>query len=147
MNNLDKLPEPFIGRMVIETIKEDADEYLKEKMGSELNVSSEFLKKLELQTMDVQVDEHGRKTYIPVKKRVPISKGRIVKMAPDCFGECFVNKYGDVGYTPKLGDIVLFIANESYRIDSADQYHLVCDCDIQGFIKAEVAAKKEVLHE
>lgn len=143
MNDESMLPEPFLGRMVIETIKEDSEDYLKKQMKKDMQVSSEFLNKLELVTMQEEIDpETGRKKFVHAKRRVPISKGKIIKMAPDCFGEAFVNKYGDGFYTPKIGDVILFIPNESFKIDAEDKYHLVCDCDVIGYHKVNT---KEVV--
>lgn len=147
--DLKDLPEPFLGRMLIKTIKEDADKYIKDKLAIEKKVSSEFLNKFALPTMEEVTDDQGRKAFREVKRNVPISKGVIVKMSPDCFGECFTNKYGIVGYTPVLGDTVMFIPNESQRVESSDSYHFICDCDIQGYFKAEVETieTKEVINE
>jgi hypothetical protein len=115
------LPEPFLGRLVIQVIKEDASEKVKQKIASETKVSSEFLAKFEM---------------TDIKGKVPISKGKIVKKAPDAFGSAFTDRYGDVGYTPTYGDIILFIPNESYKIDAEDTHHIIADTDIIGYIKS-----------
>lgn len=118
-----QLAEPFLGRMVIEIIKEDAQAHIKEKIKAAGTVSDEFLKKFDLGT--------------EVKGKVPFSKGRIVKKSPDCFGSAFKDRFGDVGYIPSEGDIVLFIPNESYKMDPEDRFHLLGDCDVAGYIKKE----------
>jgi hypothetical protein len=128
--------EPFLGRMVIEVIKEDSDEYLKKKLQSETGVSNEFLNKLEIVRGDIVIDDKtGREVFKKTTGKVPYSKGKIVKKSPDAFGKCFQDRYGDEMQFPDIGDIVFFIPNQTYRIDVDDKYHLISDCDIVAFKK------------
>jgi len=139
MISIEDLPEPFLGRLVIETIKEDSEALIKARIASETKgtVSTEFLNRITLVTTEEQTDmDTGRTKHVIAKKRVPISKGRILKKAPDAFGDYFKSRYGDVGYTPDIGDVVLFIPNESSRLEPTDTYHFLNDCDIQGYHKA-----------
>lgn len=112
--------KPFLGRIVVEILQDSAEDHLKNKLGAELKVSSEFLQKFQL--VEAQ------------NKRTPISKGKIVNLAPDAFGELFMSKYGHME-CPKIGDIVLFIPNESYKLDVENTHHVINDVDIVGYVE------------
>ena len=111
------LPTPHCGNMVIEIIKEDSTEYKKKMYGMENSV-------LALPDM---VD-----AYVPVKK------GKILSMATDCYGERYVSRYGKDGIHPEVGDTVMFIPNQSYRIDAENKYHIIADEHVIAYYKAEV---------
>lgn len=114
--------QPFLGRMLIEVVRDSAEDHVKKQMAS-TGVSEEFLQKFEIAGVK--------------NKKTPISKGKIVKMASDAFGQAFTDRYGTDFTKPEIGSIVFFIPNESYRIDANDQYHLVGDCDIVAYQKGE----------
>lgn len=136
MSDIDKI-EPFLGRMIIKIVKENADEVMKKKY-AETGVSSEFLNSLEIvRGSDVVDDITGQRKFKKAGTWVPYTKGKIIKKAPDTFGTIFKDRYGEDCKTPDLGDIVYFITNETYRLDPNDEYHLINDCDIVAFEKGE----------
>lgn len=114
--------QPFLGRLVLEIVRDSADEHLKKQYES-TGVSREFLSQFEIA---------GTKN-----KKTPIVKGRIVKKAPDAFGQAFRDRYGNDFNEPEIGNIVYFIPNETYRLDPNDQYHLVGDCDIVAYERGQ----------
>lgn len=121
--NIEQI-NPFLGRLVVEVLRDDTEDHLKAKMKAETNVSEDFLKSIIL--------PDSMKS-----KKTPISKGRVVKKSPDAFGKAFSDRYGDDMDFPKNGDIVFFIPNESYKLDQEDKYHLIGDCDIVAFTKGK----------
>jgi hypothetical protein len=108
---------PFNGRLVVEVIKEDVKEYLKEQYGMKNSVIA-------------LPDSMAENTY------VPCNKGKILKMAPDAYGEGFKNRYGDNGLYPEVGDTILFVPMQSEVIDREGKYHLVSDHSTLAFFKA-----------
>lgn len=120
------LPKPFLGRATIEVIEDDVEGYMKEKAG----ISRDSL---------IAMPESFKS-----KHRVPLRRGKIIEVSPDFCGENFLQKMGgDVGYTPGLGDVVWFVPNETYALDMEKKYHLINDCDIVSYEKAE-SLKEEV---
>lgn len=116
MEAKQNLPKPFLGRALIEALHEDVEAYMKEKAG----VSKDSI----IQLPDSYKSKHS----------VPLKKGKIIETAPDFGGESFRNKCGDdVGYVPKVGDIVWFVPNETFAVDIDRKYHLLNDCDIVGY--------------
>lgn len=110
------LPKPFLGRILTEAVEDDVAEYMREKAGISKN------------SVIALPENYMQKHSVPVKK------GRIIDMAPDAFGEAFQNKYGfDVGQIPTLGDVVMFIPGQSYRVDLDEKYHMIADEDIIAF--------------
>jgi len=108
------LPKPFLGRLLIEAMDADVEEHLKKAVG----LSSDSRLALP--------DSYKEQNSVPVKK------GRVIDMAVDAFGDAFRNKYGEVGKTPELGDVVYFIPGQSYKIDIEAKYHLISDEDIMA---------------
>jgi hypothetical protein len=117
--------QPFLGRLLVEVLRDDAEDHVKARYKAETKVSDEFLNKFALPDSIKN-------------KKTPISKGKILKMAPDAFGHAFSDRYGQDGDKPVIGDTVFFIPNESYKIDVEDKYHLIGDCDIVAFKKGKV---------
>jgi hypothetical protein len=112
-----KIPsiEPFLGRLLIEIIEEDVEQYMKEKAG----IKGESL---------IVLPDSFTETH-----RVPLHRGTILKKAPDAFGEAFKKKMGgDIGTVPEVGDLVYFVPNQTYPIDIDKKYHLLNDTDIVG---------------
>lgn len=135
-------PHPFIGRLKIEVIRDDIDEYFKKKAKTEIKgVSQEFLDKLELPRVEDTYDmETGAKiTKFVTNIRMPVAKGIIVEKASDAYGKLFQDTYGTMEYVPQVGDIVWFIANQSYRIDVEDKYHFIADDNVVGYLKSSEA--------
>lgn len=114
------LPEPFLGRLVLEVIQEDSEAYLRKTLGMENSV---------LAIPDMLTEG----------KNVPYTKGVIVKMAPDSFGERFKKNYGSDGVLPTVGDTVLFVRNQGYNVDPKGQYQIIADEQIIGFYKKKGA--------
>jgi len=132
--------EPFLGRMLVEVIREDGDEYLKQKIAAEKDgkVSKEFLEKFQFVFGEDSVDpQTGEKKFKRSTAKPGITKGRIVKMAPDCFGEAFQSRFGKDRDYPSVGDIVIFTPNKSYQVDAENKFHIVDDCELVGFIKED----------
>ena len=117
-----KLFEPFLGRLTVEALPDDTEEYLKEMYG----VSKNSLLAL---PEDVLSD------------RCPLSKGKIIKISQHSFGERFEKWYGkdiaEEGRSLKLGDTVYFIPNNTYSVDPKKKYHVISDEHIIGYIKVE----------
>ncbi len=114
--------EPFLGRIVIEMIREDTVEYMKKQYGMQADSPLALPEDL--------VKSGGR---------VPYKKGRVVKMAKDTFGQRFKDRYGLDGNFPQVGDVLVFIPFESFKLTNDDKYHLIADEDIVGFYKGESA--------
>lgn len=128
---------PFLGRMVIEVVKEDTKERLDKKLAAETGVSQDFLSKFEVVRGEDTIDPHtGQKKFEALKAKTPINRGKIIKMSPDCFGQNFKNQYGNDREYPGVGDIIMFVPNKSYQVDAENNYHIVDDNDIVGWIKA-----------
>jgi hypothetical protein len=128
---LDQLPEPFLGRILLEVVKEDSNTYKKEQYGiTENSALKDFV------IMDGTTDSETGEFRAKELHSVPYKKGKILKMAPDAYGAArFQKYYGTEGYVPKIGDTVLFIPNQSYKIDPADVYHIIADDHVIGYFK------------
>lgn len=55
------------------------------------------------------------------------SKGEVVKMASDAFGNMYKEKFGDEINPPTIGDTVHFVAYQSNRMDKDGEYYLITD--------------------
>lgn len=133
------LPEPFLGRLVIEILQESVEDYKKALYGfdtkTEDKESSEFRSKFEIVSAITEVDENGNVRHVASKDKVPFKKGKILKMAPDAFGERFKKNYGTDGSLPAIGDTIMFVPNQTYKIDPAGKYHIIGDENIIAFYK------------
>lgn len=122
---IKQLPKPFLGRILTEAVEDDISEYMKEKAG----ISKNSL---------IALPEN----YIQ-KHSVPVKKGKIVDMAVDAFGDAFRSRYGhDVGEIPGIGDVVMFIPGQSYKVDIDERYHMLADEDVIAFFPQ---TKEEVI--
>lgn len=67
--------------------------------------------------------------YIPHERAFAgaASRGKVVKMAPDAFGQAYKEKYGDEVVPPKEGQYILFTPYQSAQIDKEGLYYLVID--------------------
>lgn len=129
--------KPFLGRMKVEVLFEDTKEYLDKKIAAETGVSTEFLTKFQIQYGEQRLQKDGSEKFEAVKARKVINKGIIVEMSPDCFGKAFQDRFGSDREYPELGDVVMFTPNKSYQTDPDNKYHIVDDCEVVGYIKAE----------
>ena len=59
------------------------------------------------------------------------SKGNVVKMATDAFGQAYKDKYGTDINPPKIGDIVHFIPYQSNKMDPDGEYYLITDDSVK----------------
>ncbi len=108
--------EGFLGRIKIENLIEDVTAYKKELYG----LSEDSLIEL-VETKN---------------ERVPYKLGRIVQLAEDSFKGRYTKYYGeDRTYYPKVGDIVLFVPNQNFRMDPSGKYSIISDEDIIAFYK------------
>ncbi len=110
-----ELPKPFLGRILTEAVDDNVEEYIREKAGISKN------------SLIALPEDYKQKHSVPIKK------GRIIDMAVDAFGEAFQRRYGDVGELPKIGDVVMFIPGQSYKVDLDEKYHMLADEDILAF--------------
>lgn len=118
-----------MGRLLLEIIVENTQEHLREKRG----VTKEGPLK-DFVIADGKVDERtGEFRISEVTNKVPYSKGRIMEMAPDAFGERFKQRYGNDVEKLELNDIVWFVPFESYKVDVEGKYHMISDQDIVAF--------------
>jgi hypothetical protein len=62
------------------------------------------------------------------------SKGTVVKMATDAFGQKYKEKFGHEINPPKIGDVLHFIPYQSNRMDKDGEYYLITD-DAVKFIQ------------
>jgi len=130
--------KPFLGRLVIEIIKEDTREYLNKKDVADGLISQEFASKIEIVRGENRVNPvTGQKYFEHLKAYKPTNRGKIVEMAPDCFGKHFQDRFENDREYPELGDIVMFLPNKSYQVDAENKYHIIDDCEIIGYTKAE----------
>lgn len=67
--------------------------------------------------------------YIPQEKAFASasSRGVVVKLAKDAFGNKYKERFGDEIIPPAIGDIVHFIPYQSNRMDKDGEYYLITD--------------------
>ena len=109
---MSKLPKPFLGRILMKALDDDVEQFVREKAGLSKN------------SLIALPEDYKQKHSVPVKK------GEIIDMAVDAFGEAFKKRYGEVGYTPVIGDAVMYIPGQDYRVDLEDKYRMIADEDI-----------------
>lgn len=138
-----KLPKPVLGRILIKTIKENAEKIKKERMLKQYGLKDTCLE------LVVGEMNHITKQFelLDNNDNMPYRMGEIVYMAPDAFGELFQKKYGkDFGELPKVGDIIYYIPGQAYKVDIVnDEYLTLCDEDVvcHNYIEIEVSEEKE----
>lgn len=111
--------QPFLGRLLIEAIEEDVDGYLRELYG--------MAKDSKLVLSDNLITGY----------KVPVTKGKIIKISDNSFGESFKRRYGEdmakEGKKLKPGDIVWFVHNQAYQLDPRSKYLQLNDEQILGY--------------
>jgi len=77
--------------------------------------------------------------YIPQEKAFASasSKGIVVKMATDAFGQKYKEKYGKEINPPKVGDIVHFVPYQSNMMDKDGEYYLITDDGVKFIERVE----------
>lgn len=112
--------KPFLGRLIVRSIKESVEDFLKEEWG----VSKDS--KIQI------VTEEYKSKY-----RVPVTAGQIVSVSKNAFGEAFSRRYGkdiaEEGKTLKPGDLVYFIYNQAFNVDPKSEYLELNDEQILGY--------------
>jgi hypothetical protein len=63
------------------------------------------------------------------------SKGVVVKMATDAFGQVYKDKYGKDIDPPKIGDIVVFTPYQNAKMDNEGEYYMLTDDSIKFVIR------------
>lgn len=58
------------------------------------------------------------------------SRGKIVNMAKDAFGNKYKERYGSEIVPPRVGDFVHFVPYQSAKIDKDGEYYFVIDENI-----------------
>lgn len=127
--------------MIIEVIKEETVDYLRKRLDDEAKskgVSEEFLNKFQVVFGETRETEEGEKKFELTKERIGISKGKVLSMSPDCFGEAFKTKFGVDREVPKVGDIVFFVPHKTYQLDAENKIHILDDCEIVGYLESEL---------
>ncbi len=125
-----KLPEPFLGRLVLEAVEQDVSDYLADK--SKLDKDSHLRKSgFEIVAASVDAERGGYKVDKDLK--VPLKKGKIIKAAPDAFGESFQKKYGAEVGKLGVGDLVWFIPMQTYKLEPSGKYHIIGDEDVIAY--------------
>lgn len=142
---VENLPKPFLGRLVVEAIKESVEDHLAKL--AKLEDYKELSKMgFQIVAAETTVDEYTGEKKLQMKKgiRTPIKRGRILKVSPDAFGDRFLEKCGmDVGDVPTIGDVVWFIPNDTYQIDQEGKYHIINDCDVVAVDEKKEIKEKE----
>lgn len=132
-----RLPKPFMGRIIVEAIHEELGEFLAEKAG--LDKESELAKSgfeiVAAKVKQVQGEYIDSSYEIDTGLKVPLKKGKIIDMAPDAFGPAFQNRYGPGVEVLKIGDTVMFIPMQTYKLDPAGEYHLIADQDVLAYYR------------
>ncbi len=127
------LPKPFLGRLLLETIEDDAEEFLRNKLEKDTGVN---LKESLIQVVfgeddyDPLTGQKKFKVYDNHKKKMPHKKGKIIDLAQDAFGECYMRKYGSDAPKAGLGDIVYFIPGQAFKVDWDEKYCMIADEDV-----------------
>lgn len=132
---ITELPEPVLGHVIIKAIIEDAQSYLDKKKLSDSAAQLGFV----IPHGQMAVDKHTGQEYYKMYDNdatVPITKGVVIKLAPDVWGESFKRRFGsDVGQGPKVNDLIMFFPHKSTAIDPEGYYHMLADIDICGIYR------------
>jgi|SRR6185437_10333885 len=124
--------KPFLGRIIVEAIGNDTEQYLRKELGMENSVLA----------LPENVINQGR---------VPITRGVIISKGDVSFGDRFEKFYGkdaaDEGRSLQKGDIIQFVANQSQQLAHKSPYYIVSDEHILGYERVTTKVKsKEVLN-
>ena len=104
------LPEPFLGRILVEAQEDDVTAHMMKKAGIDIGSSV------------IQLPESFTDKY-----SVPVTRGKIIKMAGDAYGQFFSEKTGWYGNCPKVGDTIIFTTQRATAVDLDRKYYLVLD--------------------
>ncbi len=130
MENLINIP--ILGGILLEAIVEDLQAHIAEKRG--LAKDSELAKLgFTVEYAEVTTKEEQAVTGRMYKNRsgnVPAQKGIVLRKATDAYGECFKAKYGDDCEIPEIGDTVMFIPGQAFKVDFDGKYLIIKDEDV-----------------
>ena len=123
---------PILGGLLLEAVVEDLQAHIAEKRGLKQDTflaKSGFVVEYAEATSEEERQVTGRK-YKARGGNVPVQKGIILKRANDAYGECFKAKYGDDVEIPEVGDTVMFIPGQAYKVDLDGKYIVIKDEDV-----------------
>lgn len=123
---------PILGGLLLEAVIEDLQSHIAEKRGLE---KDSHLAKMgfTVEYAEATSSEERQVTGRAYKSRggnVPIQKGVLIKKATDAYGECFKAKYGDDCEVPEVGDTLMFIPGQAYKVDLDGKYIVIKDEDV-----------------
>lgn len=126
---------PCMGNIIIEPVKQARSDYEK-KLAQGKGVSEDFLKDFTI------VADSTQASY------APIHCGRVIKIANDAYGIAYEKRYGIDNAKVmregiKVGTLVYFVPNQSYRIDETGKYHMIRDDHVQLFENEEIIKDKD----
>lgn len=80
--------------------------------------------------------------YIPQEKAFAgaSSRGTVVMMATDAFGQVYQERYGKDINPPVIGDIVHFVPYQNAKLDENGEYYLITDDSVK-FIERQSKEK------
>lgn len=130
------LPEPFLGRMIVEVITESTAEFKRRQLG--IKKDSLIAVPDEVFGMQTIYDDYGNAHQVKEEQRatVPHKHGKILKIAPDAFGEAFMNRY-KCPTKLNVGDIVWFVPMQTYKLDEKGKFHIIGDEDIIAYKRGQ----------
>lgn len=143
--NGEVLPEPFLGRMIVEIVEENVEEYKKkllQKTAEKKGVSSDFLSKFEI--VEGSINEETGSFEIHKQGSLPYRMGKVIDMAPDAYGIRYKQNYGSDGKPPAIGDVLMFVPNQSYKIDAKGKYHIVGDEHVVAVYRQETQESENI---
>lgn len=126
---------PTMGNIIVEAVIVKFDEFIKEKMEAKDKCDADFLSKFEIVRADT--DAQGQ-MIMKLDSNAPINCGKVLKLAVDSFGAPYEHHFGEeatvfMRENIKIGTLVYFVPNQSYKIDAAGRYHMINDHHVQMF--------------
>lgn len=123
---------PIQGGLLLEALVEDLNAHIAEKRG--LKKDSELAKMgFEVAYAETVSREEEAVTGRKWKSRVgnvPVQKGKVLKLSKDAYGEVYHNRYGMDAVHAEVGDIVMFIPGQAFRVDLDGKFLVIKDEDV-----------------